>query len=1013
MIRVYPSRHPINLYPGNGGALESHAVHNPITIAEWLRRNVKGFELAREHHPISIDVNGQTICPSNWSKTTIDANNDVRIYPVPKGIEAATLAWIAVAIAAVAVLYTLSMMPDSMGGQEQGDQLNISTAKANSVRLYEPIREVLGRDRVYPDYIVQPVTRFFGPRDVRTEMLLSVGVGPMSLPGSEMKIGQTPFSAFGSDVSYTVYPPGANLGSDRRSENWYLAPEVGSSKSATAGLDLDSPVDITASNADGLALNARTITLVGNNATVFSGWSIGTVINLTTPNNYSVGNSGSYSTIGGPLNDLAPFVGMLISLSTPTEDLNLVVASYSPYVPPVPGVGGSASFVQASDAPITYNFESEPVTWSLTYQGNSRTLSLIDEYINMSGLVSELNAQLSGMGLVAQDFSGQLRIIEPASPYQGGVISQTGAPVAVFGASPTYTTGSASSGGSAEQLAFITLQYDNGTPFQGVPIGQQRLALGYRGNSYIITDIDDLTISINRLTSGGLVDSGWAGFADRTLLDFTLTATATAADNWLGPFMACPEGEVIDRMEWDMFFPAGIIHVDKKGRDVEYRSIVMVQWANVDDGIWNTITKTYRGITRDGFGVTEYLNFGTPIRPLIRMRRLQYNDWSNSQDKTQWFALRGRLLTRPTSYNDETTIAITVRTGDRLSAMSDRKISVVPTKLYQHGANSSIYGAVRYICESAGMELSEIDIEHLQELEANYWTPRSEKFAFSFSKQVTVKEALQMALGAGMALPVLENGKLSAVREGPQTPKGMITPHDQASELKISFTAAGPDDYSGVDVKYINPVTFTEEIVECRLPGLTALKIESFDLAGVHDRTRAWRIGMRRLMKYRLQRLTLDTSTEMDALAYQFMDLIIFSNDIPGEQNISCLIENIVIAGGTATVIVSEALDWTLPNPRCIIRRQDGTVTSLLIPAEAPEEMPADLRCRALVLPASAIDFEPDWSIEPPRLLFCSSEQVGYPMMLETIDPDEEGRCSVRGAHYSAALYQHDDSSPA
>ncbi|CAI3796064.1 host specificity factor TipJ family phage tail protein [Rheinheimera sp. MM224] len=1010
MIRVYPSRHPINLYPENGVPIETHVNYCTISIAEWLRRTVKGFDLDRDHHPISIDVNGVTIEPKDWDKHIIDAAQDIRVYPVPKGIEAATLAWIAIAVAAVAIVYSLSMMPDGMGGQEQGDQLKLGTAQANTVRLYEPIREVFGRDRIYPDYIVQPVTRFVGPRDVRTYMFLSVGIGPMALPGGDMKVGQTPFAAFGSDISYTVYPPGADVSGDSRSENWYIAPEVGSSKSATAGLDLDSPVDITASNADGLALSDNTITLVGNNASVYSGWTVGTIINLITPNNYLVGMSGAYSTIAGPLDDLEPFVGMAVSLDTPTEDVDLVITSYSPYVAPVPGAGGSASYVLASAAPTTYDFETVPVTWSLTYQGVTRSLSLIDDYINMSGLVSELTAQLSGMGLVAQDHSGQVRIIEPSSPFQGGAIAQSGAPAAVFGSSPTYSTGSPSSGGTAEQLAFITLEYEGGTPFSGLPLGQQRLALGYRGNNYAITDIDDLTISLNRLTDAGLVDSGWSGFVDRTLLDFTLNATASISDNWIGPFMVCPEGEVIDRMEWDVFFPAGLIHVDKKGRDHEYKSIVIVEWADVDTGIWNTIVKTYAGITRDGFGVTEYEDFETPIRPMIRMRRQEYNDWSNSQDKTQWFALRGRLLSRPSSYPDETTIALTIRTGERLSAMSDRKVSVVATKLYENGDNQSVYGATRYICESAGMQLSEIDIEQLEQLEEDYWTPRGEKFDFSFSKQVTVKEALQMALGAGMSLPVLESGMLSAVREGNQTPKGLITPHDQASELKVSFTSAGPDDYSGVDVKYINPVTFTEEIVECRLPGLTALKTETFELAGVHDRTRAWRIGMRRLMKYRLQRLKVDTSTEMDALAYQFMDLIIFANDIPGDQNISCLIENIIIGGGTATLLVSEPLDWTFSNTRCVIRRQDGTVTNLLTPTEV--DFWPEYRGRALTLPASAIDFEPNWKIEPPRLLFCSSDKVGYPMIIESIDPDEEGRCSVRGVNYSADLYQYDDSSP-
>lgn len=1004
MIKVYPSRHPINIYPGTGLPLESHPVHYSITLAEWLQRNVKNFDLSKPQHPISIDVNGLTVAPTEWNQCSVKPADDVRIYPVPRGLEAATLMWIAVAVLAVAVVYTLSAMPDAMGGQESGDQLNTSTAKANSVRLYEPIREVLGRDKIYPDYLVQPVTRFYGPRDVRTQMLLSVGIGQFSLPEGGKKIGSTPFSAFGDDVQHTVYPPGADVSADERSENWYLSPEVGSSKAATAGLDLGSPVEFSASPASGLALSDRTISLIGNDASINTNWIVGTVIKLVTPNNYLVDALDGYSTISGQLDDLDPFVGMLVALATPTEDLELVVASYTPYVPPVPGVGGSPSSVLASAPPTTYDFSSGSVSWSITFNGITRDLALIDDYISMSGLVSELSSQLAGTGLSAQSSAGSLEIKESSSPYLGLPISQSGAPSSVFG-SPTYTTGTASSGGTPEQLAKITLEYDNGTAFSGLPIGQLRLALGYRGDQYVITDIDDLTISLNRLTDTGTVDGGWPGFANRTLLDFSLNAKATLTDNWIGPFVVCPEGEVIDRMEWDMFFPQGLIHVDKKGRDREYKAIVRVEWADVLTGVWTGITKTYTGMTRDGFGVTEFIDFPTPIRPMIRMRSIEYNDWSNSMDKSQWLALRGRLLARPTAYNDITSIAITVRTGDRLSAMSDRKVSVEAIKLFEEGANQSIYGAWLYICQSAGLTLPELDAETVQYLQSQYYTPRGETFDFSFTKQVTVKEALQMVLGAGMSTLVLDDGLVSAVREGVQTPRGMLTPHDQESELKISFSAPGPDDYSGVDVKYIDPVTFSEEIVECRLPGLTALKVETITLDGVQSHTRAWRIGMRKLMKYRLQRLTATTSTEMDALAYRYLDVLIMSNDIPGDQNISCLIEAIDISGGTAIVTVSEPLDWSFPAPRCYIRRQDGSLTSLLIPAEIDDY--------TLSLPAEFIDWKTDWSIEPPRLLFCSSTSVGYPMLIESIEPDENRRCSVKGLNYTPDLYQYDNSQPA
>ncbi|WP_457978046.1 hypothetical protein L0Y47_21365 [Ectopseudomonas composti] len=1010
MIRIYPSRHAINLYPSEeGAAVERHDLREPCTIADWLQCAVEAYE-ALDVPPISVDVDGETVTPGDWASRRIGPESDVRIYPVPFGIEAGVIAaWTALAVAAVALVYALTLNTDTPNSSSvTGDQLELNPAKANSVKLYQVIREVLGTDRIYPDYVVQPVSRFVSGRDVRTSLFLSVGMGRFDIPPSRIRIGETPISAFGDEVSYTIYAPGEDVGADPRSENWYAAPEVGGSKAATAGLDLDSPSETSAPIADAIALAGSTITLIGDSPSLPDSWSAGTVINLVAPDSFTVTNSGTHSVIAGPMDELQPFVGMKVSVSTRTEDLLLVIASNAPYVPPVPGTGGSPSSVTASAAPATYNFSGSPVSWSLTYRGSTRALSLSADYVNMSGVVSAITSQLSGMGLVAQDDSGRLKIVEPSSPYMGGVISHSNSPVQIFGVSPVFVSGTASSGGTPEQLAKITLQYDDGQPFIGLPVGVQRLAIGYRQNRYSITAISDVTVSVRRLDASGAVDAGWAGFTDRTLLDFALSATSTAGENWIGPFMGCPEGELVDRLEWDIFFPGGLMHNNKKGRQEPYSAQAILQWADVETGLWNTVTNDYREMTKDGFGRTHFINFDTPIRPMIRVRRGATPGWANSIDTMQWYALRGRLLDRPTAYDGVTIIAMTVRTGSRLSAQSDRQVNLVATRLYDQGVNRSISAGAAHVCRGLGMPDADVDSEQLQQLEGDYWTPRGETFDHSFDEQVTAQEALQAIFAAGMSHLVIEDSMVSAVREGVQPPQGMLTPHDQSAELVSTFTAPSADDYTGVDVKFISPVTFSEEIVECRADGVQPLKIETFTLDGVHDRTRAWRIGMRRLMKYLYQRITHQTETEMDALAYRVIDHLILADDIPGNQTISSVIEAVDISGGQAVITTSELLDWSFNAPSCVIRWQDGSVTPLLSAGLVADNMLSV----ELAAVSDALD-DIDWSLEPPRLMFCSSNRTGYPAMIESIEPDSSGRCQVVAKQYSDLYYQHDDSSPA
>lgn len=105
---------------------------------------------------------------------------------------------------------------------------------------------------------------------------------------------------------------------------------------------------------------------------------------------------------------------------------------------------------------------------------------------------------------------------------------------------------------------------------------------------------------------------------------------------------------------------------------------------------------------------------------------------------------------------------------------------------------------------------------------------------------------------------------------------------------------------------------------------------------------------------------------------------------------------------------VSELLDWTFFGPSCVIRWQDGTVTPLL----SVQRVSDDVLSVGLQYVVDQLELI-DWELEPPRLMFCSSSQAGYPAMIESIDPDNTGRCQVVAKQYSDLFYQHDNAFPA
>ncbi|MDD2013198.1 phage tail protein, partial [Pseudomonas putida] len=199
MIRLYPSGL-------EGEPIETHVIDTPILLADWLKQQAPDFSLDREH-PICIKVGGALLPVEAWADFVVRPDTDVRIYPEPRASALVVAAWAAVAVAAVALVMVLSMKTPGVSQPGQGDSMDLNPAKANRAKVNEPVREILGRYKVYPDYVVQPVSRFVNQRELHTSLCLCVGAGSHSILPSSIKIGDTPLAAFGADVSYAFYGP--------------------------------------------------------------------------------------------------------------------------------------------------------------------------------------------------------------------------------------------------------------------------------------------------------------------------------------------------------------------------------------------------------------------------------------------------------------------------------------------------------------------------------------------------------------------------------------------------------------------------------------------------------------------------------------------------------------------------------------------------------------------------------------------------------------------------------------
>lgn len=996
MIRIYPSRI-------EGQPLETHIIGGPIRFDRWLVSAI-GQELnAEKELPIVAEINGFAVTDLS---VVINPDDDVRIYPNVNGEVAlgTIIKWAIVVVVAATAIYTMLNMPKMAKNQGggQGDDMDMATLRANQPKPNDPIPIMYGTTRRYCDYITMPFKRFENYRNQINYLALCVGVGSYQInPSSGILIGETPISSFGGDVQARIVQPGVSVAGDVRAENWYVCPEVGGTNTAS-GLDLASTMsppaspEIVAVLADG-----KTLTAIGGND-AWPEWQVGLDIVVKLPQTVEITlNTANRNRISGNFSDLVPYVGMPISVDDGTDETDYVITVYEPAIPPVPGVGGSPSMITASSAPTLYDFTAAPATFVITYQSVTTTISLDSDYINMSGLVAYITQELAGTGLVAQDHSGVLRITEPFSPYKGGVITGTALPVDAFGISPTYTTGTASSGGSAGRDAYIELRLPSGgAHVQWLPLGRQRIAVSRRDFLYRVVSIAGDLLTVERLTEASVIDTSWNGWTTRYLDDEEITAKADDPKlqiSWLGPFMACPKGEKTRRIEYDIFMPQGIGSVDKKGRNNNYTLSAELQWRDAAiGGAWNTVPWSLRYKSIDQIGVTLALDLPYEMEPEVRMRRtVQAKDDGRHRDQMCWYGLRSRLPA-PDRYDGVTTLFMRVRGGDRLSQQSENRVSVRATRIINGVPTRSIKDAVYDVCSRLGVADSYIDKDTIDAISATWWEPRGETYDHQHLSQITAKDAIQGMFAAGMSNITMRDGKLSVRREGVQSmPTQAFTPIQMTTPLQSDFISLTDDDFTGVDVEYMDELTDTAETVQCRLAGVTGYKIEKIRLDGVTNKDRAWRIGMRRLRKHREQRWNYSFETELDAMNAEYLDRISLAEDAVGYSQSAQIIDIYV-----DIVTLSEQIEW-VDNPRVRIRRHDGTATPLYTPVRIDE----------YTMQIPGLDFVPDTSfeIEPCTLLFGSANKLEYPAMISEIKPNSDGTISVVAVEYSNSFYADDD----
>ena len=1008
MISVFPNKL-------DGAALEVHKTNRRMTLAAWLKTIAPSYEPS-EAPPVSITVNGEIIEAHRWAEFEFAPADDVEVRVEPKGVVAAVAAVIAAILVAVVMSRNMATIPGTatMG---QGRGLDEVSAKGNKVKLGDLIREIAGHQRVYPSYLTPSVRRFVDRRAQWVEMLLYVGKGKYQIPLNKVKVGETPLISLGADAQFTLYNPGDDLSGETAAQWWHSAPEVGASANGSAGLQLTVSTSLTRFvTASVLQFNGYNISIPTGAGSFPADWTSSLLINVLSPYPYTVIDGGEgRDIITGDLAMLAPYPGMLIEVNGENAG-NYVVHSYTPYSPAIPPSAGTASTLTGSTAPSRYDFDVTPLTFTVRLGTTPYSVELASDVTDLAGLVSAFNVAKGSAPFIASGSSGRLRITE-LSPFTGLALAASGGS-SVLGSSPASVKGTATSSGTPERRAEMTLNYDSGQPVNGLAMGEGLATIGPRGLRYRIITTAVGTLTVERLTSSGDIDEDWPGFSLQETIHGRIELDSSNLEGgYRGSFAACPEGELVTEIEWDVFFTGGLIGNGKKGDQYAVSSGHQFEYRDMaTSGVWTVLPQSVTGNSMDAQGFTYRQALPYPMRPECRIKRMPKVGGVNSgevMDDVMWYGLRGKMMGSPTRYNDMTVIAVRVRNGDRLSAQSESLVSVEATRVLpvRSGGAWAVETPTRdivpwflYIAKSAGYTDADLDLPELDRLHEVY-RARGDTFDMTIDDASTVKDAMNDALAAGFSELTINRGLLLPVRDEPRTQfEHMYTPQNMTKGLKRQLVFPSSDDFDGVDVEYFSSITWAWETVECRWPGDLGNKVEKVKVPGIADRTRAWRIGMRRRGHQKYRNDTYRWETEYDALNSSYLSYAAVADDVPGYGQSSLLESATGIPGGIA-LESSEPFDWSAGGAHVIaLRRLDGSLSGPW-PATFMDEYRVSVQ---------SLDFDPEiiWGIEPPHLLFGPLNRWSYPTLVTVVNPSSGGNVTVEGMPYDARVYQYDNSAP-
>jgi hypothetical protein len=416
----------------------------------------------------------------------------------------------------------------------------------------------------------------------------------------------------------------------------------------------------------------------------------------------------------------------------------------------------------------------------------------------------------------------------------------------------------------------------------------------------------------------------------------------------------------------------------------------------------------------------------------VRMRRTTAYDYAFSgtvMDEIKWADLYSITPVSVTHFGNKTTVHTITQATARATAVKTRQLNCIASRLLPT-YNGSTFSAT---LDATGLKTSgtlyttsklvdiiaavsvdpkigartladDVDMAQIWEVqqELDAWSADCGQFNYTFdSDNTSYEETLILIANAGFCIAYRQNGKIRLAFDKEQTASSALFTHRNKKPKSETITRsfASDSDYDGVQFTYMDPDTEMSETISLPLDA-SATKYKKFEIAGIRSYTQAWYRASRECAKLRGQRITLETTTTLDARALlpnARIDVVdntrfkSYDGEVVGQSGLEItLSQDVAFVPATAHSIVLMKRDGSLQSIACTA----GSAANKVILATTPAE--------AIVTTYGSAGIRTIYSFA------ADSARAAQAYLVQELDISDSQYCQIRAINYSADYYASD-----